>query len=328
MVDELTSVRLIEKLFPPASPRVAVGIGDDTAALVTDPGKLLLATTDVQVESSHFILERSDPSRLARKAVAVSLSDIGAMGGVPRYFLASLGLPPRCGEDFFQALLEGFSLAAAEFGIELIGGNISASETVFIDTTVLGEVEPEVVVRRSGAAPGEGVYVSGTLGDAALGLMLLGEGRGDRTHERWLARRYESPEPRVALGRALALAGVATSMIDISDGLLLDLERLMEKSALGAEVELGSVPLSGAFSEVAPGVVGEGLELAVTGGEDYELLFTARGGEEQRIREVSLAAGVEITRIATTVAGGGVRVLDASGAPREFKRKGFVHLSV
>ena len=177
MIDELTALRLIKERFKNVSESVSLGIGDDAAAVKIHPEKLLLVTTDSQVEDIHFIKELISAQDLGRKSVAVSVSDIGAMGGVAKFFLVTVGFSKEEDQEFLEGLMAGFQLGRDEFGLELIGGNLSASRELFIDVTVLGEVESDIMVKRTGARVGDTIYVSGTVGDSALGLKALASGK-------------------------------------------------------------------------------------------------------------------------------------------------------
>lgn len=326
MINELSALRLIEEQFQNASKCVEVGIGDDAAAVRTSPGNLLLATTDCQVEDVHFIKSLITPRDLARKSVAVSVSDIGAMGGVPKFILASLGFPKTEDDEFIDELISGFKASEEEFGVSLIGGNLSSSDKLFLDVTALGEVEPENVVRRRGAEPGDVIYVSGTLGDSALGLKLLQSGGGHGEDE-YLIQRYISPEPRLALGRRLAESGLVTSMIDVSDGLFLDLERITFHQGLGARVELTRIPTSSEYNEKITDYTQDLYELALGGGEDYELLFTSHPDKYEEISAVSHSTGIQITEIGSVTPGAAVMVLDSGGDEITVNRRGFVHFN-
>ena len=326
MIDELTALRLIEERFRASSNSVALGIGDDTSAIKPSPGKLLLATTDSQVENTHFILDLTSPVELGRKSVAVSLSDIGAMGGRPLYFLSTIGLPEHLQGEYLERLLDGFALASKEFGVELVGGNLTSSETLFIDITILGEVEPSRLIKRDGASPGDDIYVSGSLGDAAIGFELLKSGAASPEAAELIGR-YANPEPRLKLGRALGEQGLASAMIDLSDGLLLDMERVTQKSSAGAELFLDTLPLSPAYRSTV-GNFSPGLyDYALSGGEDYELLFCSSPALEKRINEISLGGKLElkISKIGRIVAQPGVRVFDHAGNEVDVYSKGFVH---
>lgn len=324
MINELSALRLIEEQFPSAIGCVEVGIGDDSAALRVSPGRLLLATTDCQVEDVHFQKARITPEGLARRSVAVSVSDVGAMGGVPKFILASLGFSGNEDEAFLRKLIDGFRSSEKEFGVKLVGGNLSSSEKLFLDVTSLGEVEPEHLVRRSGASPGDVIYVSGTLGDSALGLRLLKDGRISGEYS-YLVDRHLNPEPRLALGRRLALAGAATSMIDVSDGLTLDLERITVQQGVGARIDLDRIPVSDEYARRVAGYADEFFADALGGGEDYELLFTSSPGRRDDVREISAALDILITEIGEVVSDPALTVLGRDGKEVSIKRKGFIH---
>ncbi|HKQ32905.1 MAG TPA: thiamine-phosphate kinase, partial [Thermodesulfobacteriota bacterium] len=218
----------------------------------------------------------------------------------------------------------GFRSSEKEFGVKLIGGNLSSSEKLFLDVTTLGEVEPENLIRRSGASPGDVIYVSGTLGDAALGLKLLEDGRTSGESS-YLVGRHLNPEPRLALGRRLALAGAATSMIDVSDGLMLDLERITVQQGAGARIDLDRIPVSDEYRKHASGNSDEFFACALGGGEDYELLFTSSPGRRDDIREISAALDILITEIGEVVSVPAIKVIDRDGKEVTVSRKGFIH---
>lgn len=324
MINELSALRIIEEQFPSANDCVEVGIGDDSAALRVSPGRLLLATTDCQVEDVHFQKAYITPEQLARRSVAVSVSDVGAMGGVPKFILASLGFSGDEDEAYLGKLIDGFRASEKEFGVKLVGGNLSSSEKLFLDVTTLGEVEPDKMVRRSGASPGDAIFVSGTLGDSALGLKLLKDGRNTDEYK-YLIGRHLNPGPRLALGRRLALSGAATSMIDVSDGLTLDLERITVQQGVGARIYLDSIPVSSDYTKHAAGYGGDVFADALGGGEDYELLFTSSPGRRNDVREISAALAILITEIGEVVSGPEIAITDRDVKKVSIKRKGFIH---
>lgn len=326
MINELSALRLIEEQFQNASKCVEVGIGDDAAGVRVGTGKILLATTDCQVENVHFVKSQISPHILARKSVAVSVSDIGAMGGVPKFILASLGFSRDEDENLIDELINGFRSSEEEFGVRLIGGNLSSSEKLFLDVTALGEVDPDNLVRRSGASAGELVYVSGTLGDSALGMKLLSNG-SEAKEASYLIGRHLSPEPRLTLGKTLAERGLVTSMIDVSDGLLLDLERITFYQGLGAEVRLMDVPVSADYDEFISRYSSDRYELALGGGEDYELLFTSPSENREQIKEISQNLNLGITEIGLVTSENVIRVLDSNGDEISLNMRGFVHFS-
>jgi thiamine-monophosphate kinase len=327
MIDELTALIRIKERFGKVSKSVQLGIGDDAAAVKIHTDNLLLATVDSQVEDVHFIKKLISAKDLARKSVAVSASDIGAMGGIPKFFLASLGISKEEDESFLEGLMEGFRRTEEEFGLELIGGNLCGSDKLFIDITVLGEVEPDLMVRRSGASPGDSIYVSGTLGDSALGLKVLHDGKRDEKDD-YLISRHVFPEPRLKLGRELAKRRLAKAMIDISDGLLLDLERITMEFGLGAEIEIGQIPISAHYRERVLNFASGLHELAVSGGEDYELLFTSPKEQKGEIKEVAKSLNVDITEIGYVTAEPRIRALDQDRKEIKLKERGFIHFNI
>jgi len=326
MIDELSALRRIEEQFNTTSDNVEVGIGDDAAIVRITQGRLLLATTDSQVEGVHFIKSFISPATLARKSVAVSVSDIGAMGGVPRYILASVGFSGDEDEGYLSQMIAGFRESEKEFGVELIGGNLSTSDKVFLDITALGEIEPENVVKRTGACEGDLIYVSGTLGDSALGLTLLQQGVS-RSEGKKLIERHMSPRPRLELGRQLALSGAVNSMIDISDGLLLDLGRITVDRGLGALISADKLPLSGGYKSIVSDCTEGFYELALSGGEDYELLFTAPEDNKDYVSEIASSAGTDITEIGIVTQGSTIEVVDSNGDEIKYNRLGFTHFN-
>lgn len=324
MINELSALRLIGERFQNTAGTVEVGIGDDAAALRIGEGMLLLVTTDCQVEDVHFTRSLIAPADLARKSVAVSVSDIGAMGGVPKYILASLGYTKREDVSYLEELISGFKSAEEEFGVALVGGNLSSSDRLFIDITVLGEAEPGRVVTRKGAAPGDVVYVSGTVGDSALGLKFLQKG-GAEGSARYLVDRHIRPRPRLGLGRALAERRLATAMIDVSDGLVLDLGRITVDQGVGAVLDLSRLPLSREYTGHVSDFSPDFYEPALGGGEDYELLFTSPEDKRGDVGTLSASLGIRLTEIGNVIPEAVLKVIDPQGNEIDIKDKGFVH---
>jgi thiamine-monophosphate kinase len=260
------------------------------------------------------------------KALAVNLSDIAAMGGTPRFFLVSLGLPPHIPLQFVDDLYRGMMSRAEEFDVRLIGGDTNASpRQLVIDIIIMGEIPPDQLVRRSGACSGDSIWVAGTLGDAALGLSLLRRERFPLVSFMSLATRHLSPLPRVREGRMLAEHKIASSMIDISDGLLADLSRVLAASNKGATLSLAGLPLSEDFLRCpAPG--GERkLDYALSGGEDYELLFTVAQNREDELLRLATGFSAPVTRIGEITDAGGLVVLDSQHQPYDVRQLGFDH---
>ncbi|HML94817.1 MAG TPA: thiamine-phosphate kinase [Thermodesulfobacteriota bacterium] len=323
MINELDALRLIGERFSGSRNGIEVGIGDDAAALRTEPGKLLLVTTDCQVEDVHFVRSLISPEDLARKSVAVSVSDVGAMGGAPKYILASLGYTKREDGAFLEGLMRGFESAEEEFGVRLVGGNLSSSEKIFLDMTVLGFVDPECVVTRKGASPGDVIYVSGTLGDSALGLGILK--KGGKEGKGRLVERHLRPKPRLELGKALADGKLATAMIDVSDGLALDLTRITVAHGVGARVGVERIPLSGDYRALAGEYTDDFYGPALSGGEDYELLFTSPPERRGEIKKISDMLNIEITEIGDVSHDAALTITDSGGNEIALKDGGFVH---
>jgi thiamine-monophosphate kinase len=326
MIDELSALRLIEERFHKPSDSIVLGIGDDAAAVNFGSDRLVLSTADSQVEDVHFVKSLISPSQLSRKAVAVSVSDIGAMGGVPRFILATVGFSKAEDEGFLENLISGFIDSEKEFGVELIGGNLSSSGKLFIDITVLGEVEPDLMVKRSGACQGDLIFASGTLGDSALGLKIM-KNDGSSAQSDFLQNRHLCPAPRLRLGRELALKGLATSMIDISDGLLLDLERISVHKGLGAAIDLDKLPRSEEYDDLVKQFYDNKFIPALSGGEDYELLFTSNKDSLGDIQRISEKLEIRITEIGKINNSGAVELFNNNREEITFKERGFVHFN-
>jgi thiamine-monophosphate kinase len=248
------------------------------------------------IEGIHFRREWTSFSTLGEKAFAVNASDIAAMGGEPAFALLSLGVPQECEVEDLDAFFDGFVRAAEACGAALIGGNLSAAPCLMLSVTLLGQAAHGVIT-RAGAQVGDDLYVTGTLGDAALGLRLLREGQTDPVAQTVKAR-FLCPAARLAVSREVAARHLATAMIDVSDGLLQDLGHLCEESHVGAVVEAPRVPLSVEYRAL----VGEqDWSVALTGGEDYELLFSAAPEHRTTVDTLAQTGGCAITRIGCIV---------------------------
>jgi thiamine-monophosphate kinase len=310
---------LIEKYFARAPRRAAtLGVGDDCALLAPAAGMQLAVSTDMLIEGRHFVSTVA-PARLGHKALAVNLSDLAACGAEPLAFTLALALP-RIDEAFVAGLAEGLFALADETGIDLVGGDTTAGPLALC-ITVFGQVPGGQALLRSGARAGDALFVSGRLGDARLALEVF-RGRvalGGEAFE--VARRaMELPQPRLALGRALR--GVATSAIDLSDGLLGDLGHVLKASGVGARVELDALPRSPELAAMPAALQHECL---LAGGDDYELLFTAR--DEGAVQRAAASAGVAVARIGRIEAERGLRVVDRHGAPLATPWRAFDHFA-
>jgi thiamine-monophosphate kinase len=285
---------------------VVTGIGDDGAVLSLSSALEQIQVIDTLVEGVHFPPDTT-PSDIAYRAVAVNLSDIAAMGGRPRWMTLALTLPDadaRWLESFATGLFE----AADEFGVALVGGDTTSGPVVVVTVCMTGEVRKGGALLRSGAEPGDAIYVSGTLGDAAAGLSLLESGQPDDV----LVRRFLRPTARVAIGTALA--GKASSAIDISDGLAGDLGKLLAASAVGGEIQIESLPVSNALR--AAGSKEQQYQWALCGGDDYELCFTAK--------EAAMADMAGVTKIGHVTPAGGL-ICTLNGDVVEIDDSGYRH---
>lgn len=294
---------------------VEVGIGDDCAVVRAGKTRWLL-TTDALVEGVHFRAGWDRPEGLGARAFQVNASDVAAMGGVPRFALLALSLPPTCRADEIERLVRGFVGAARRWGCAVVGGNLTAARERTIVVTLIGEAVGRPLL-RSGARPGHGLYVSGSLGGAARARELLLAGRRLGARE---ARPFLRPRARVELGQELSRRQLASAAIDLSDGLLRDLGHLCRASRVGAEIEAEALPFARSLRSLPPE---ERLRLALGGGEDYELLFTVPPA-----REANLAGlGTPVRRIGRILPGRGVRVIDARGRTVPSPTPGYDHFS-
>lgn len=305
-------------------PALLLGIGDDAAAAAISAGMILLSTADLLAEGVHFDLGWSDACSLGKKSLAVNLSDIAAMGGVPRYALLSLAIPPQLSLEFMESFISGFLDQAGKYGVTLIGGDTSSSKGgLVISVTLLGEQFPERIVRRSGAKAEELICVSGTLGDAALGLKRLqaGERQGEAV------RSHLEPVPRVELGKTLAEAGIISAMIDISDGFAADLGHILAASGKGARVDIELLPRSADFRGAVPRDSADFHGLPLAGGEDYELLFTLPAANFAAARALAAATGTMVTAVGRITAESGLFLADAAGNCYETVCRGYDHFN-
>lgn len=300
--------------------RIELGIGDDCALIDGPPGYQWAVTSDMLVEGVHF-LPATDPESLGHKALAVNLSDLAACGATPRCHFLALALP-RADKGWLEAFARGMHALADRHACVLAGGDTTRSPSgVTISITAIGEVARGRALLRSGAKPGDAIWVSGTLGDAALGLAWLqGTLARDAQAPADAIRRLERPEPRIELGARLA--SVASSAIDVSDGLAGDLGHILARSRVGARVQWASVPRSPELRRLDES---RQRQLALAGGDDYELLFTAPDGASEAVLAAGRDARLPVTRIGTIVAGAGLAAVDTDGRAVDMDARAFDH---
>ena len=308
---------LIKRYFTRSTPNVILGVGDDAALLRIADGMELAVSTDMLVGGTHFFPD-TDPYLLGHKTLAVNLSDLAAMGAVPRWATLALSLP-NANEDWLQQFSAGFFALAEEHGVDLVGGDTTRGP-LNLCVTIMGEVPAGKALRRSGAKAGDDIWVSGTLGLAALGLAHLQ--KTIKLHEDarlpCLAALHQ-PQPRVALG--VALRDIAHSTIDISDGLLADLGHILESSRVGAELQFAAIP------KVKAHDIDESTlrHCVLAGGDDYELCFTAPAARSGEIEALALRLQLPLTRIGSVNAGKDCTVRTAEGGVLKIKESGYDH---
>jgi thiamine-monophosphate kinase len=297
---------------------VRLGVGDDGAVLVPEPGRDIIAVVDTVVDSVHFPSDL-DAADIGYRVMAVNLSDIAAMGGRPRWATLAITLA-SANATWLKQFSAGLFAAAEEFGVALVGGDTTRGQQLVISVQVLGDVPAKRAITRGGARTGDDIYVSGTLGDAAAGLRLLQQGGKDGPAR--LLNRFRRPVARVGLGQALV--GLATAAIDVSDGLIGDLGKLLEASASAAIIEISNVPLStelqAAFGDK------QALQIALTGGDDYELCFTADPCNAETLQQLATSQDLLLTKIGVIGSGKGLQCL-REGQPVEIADPGYRHFS-
>ena len=311
---------LIARHFTRPARRAVLGVGDDCALLAVDPGMQLAVSCDMLVEGRHF-LSTVAPERLGHKALAVNLSDLAACGAEPLACTLALALP-RADETFLAGFAHGLFALADEFGVDLVGGDTTAGP-LNVCITVFGQVPAGRALLRSGARVGDEIWVSGTLGDARVALEVFrGTAALPGADFETVRRAMELPQPRVALGRALR--GVASSAIDLSDGLVGDLGHVLARSGVGAVLDADALPRSAVLA-AQPQALQRLCTLA--GGDDYELLFTAAPSQRDAVLAAGRACGVAVTRCGRIEPGSALRLVDATGAVLAPAWTGFDHFA-
>jgi thiamine-monophosphate kinase len=321
---ELGEFERIQRFFAPLAGPGALGLLDDAALLDCGAGRRLVVTADAIVAGVHYFPD-DPPELVARKLLRVNLSDLAAMGATPRHYMLTTALPSDFGPEWLARFADGLGEDQRRFGIDLLGGDsVGTTGPAVLSLTAIGDIAAGKEIRRSGAKPGDSVWVSGMIGDAYLGLRVL---KGEHPelapdHRDYLIRRFRIPDPRIELGPRLS--GIANAMIDVSDGLLADLGHICETSKTAAVIELGALPLSPAARVIVDGDPVIRSRLAA-GGDDYELLFTAPAEAEDSVAALSSKLGLPITMIGKIVPGTGLRLIDAEGRAVPLTHTGYRH---
>ena len=303
---------LILRFFERPTRSARLGVGDDCALVAPSPGMELAVSTDMLAEGIHF-LAGTDARRLGHKSLAVNISDLAAMGASPRWATLALAMP-SADEAWLSEFSAGFFALADRAGVALVGGDTTRSPapaSITICITIFGELPPGDALLRSGAHPGDDIWVSGELGSAALGLaQRLGRVALSNQHAEHVTRRLELPEPRVELG--MRLRGLATSAIDVSDGFAGDLMHILERSAAGAQVLYESLPRCAAFAKLGDSALER--RCVLSGGDDYELVFTASAVRRGNVERLALELPLPLACVGTVLEGAGkLEILDAAG---------------
>jgi thiamine-monophosphate kinase len=311
---------LIARHFRPLAGAGALGLGDDAAVFAPPPGRELVIAADAMVAGVHFLPD-DPPGLIARKLLRTNLSDLAAMAATPLGYLMTVSVPRDTPDAWFAAFAAGLAQDQIEFGVSLLGGDTtSTSGPVSLSLTILGTVAPGCALLRNGAAPGDEVWVTGTIGDGALGLLAAQGTLADPTG--FLAGRYRLPRPRLALG--MRLHGIASAGMDVSDGLVQDLDHLCRAGGLAATIDAAAVPLSDAARAAGP----QWLERCLTGGDDYELLLAVPPANVAALNAAARATGIAVTRLGVFRPGEPrATVRQHDGASMRLSRGGWSHFS-
>jgi len=308
--------------------RISLGIGDDTALFSPHPGKKILFTTDLMVEGVHFSRAWIPPEDLGYKLAAVNVSDIAAMGGKPTFALLSLALPRELEFSFVRRLSRGLRRAERTFGFEILGGDTTSSKGgIFACLSLLGILQGPRPLTRSGARPGDGIYVTGHLGASVLGLEALERGKSFRETPalRGAVRKHLRPSPPLSWAMAIARGNLATAAMDVSDGLSIDLGRLCRESGVGGEIETAALPVRPGTRKAAEAMGRDAAETALHGGEEYELLFTVQPRKEPEVQRLARREGVKATRVGTILRQKKVCTVSRDGRREHLATHGWEH---
>jgi thiamine-monophosphate kinase len=332
---EFQLIETLQRRYGTTGPNVVRGIGDDAAVVTPIKGHELVVTTDLLAEGVHFDHKTATCEDIGYKAAVASLSDIAAMGAKPDYLLVSLAIPSSRTASDIQRLYRGLMLACRPHGVELVGGDTSASRhDLFVNIVLIGSLKTGRALTRGGAHVGDLLYVTGTIGDSLAGLKLLSSRRGTKAavlgsktrSAQGLIRRHLRPTPRVAIGQILSAQRLATSAIDLSDGLSGDIRHMCEQSHVGAELDMDALPVSSALRRYADMNQVDPVDIALQGGEDYELLFTVAPRHGKKVQQLGrqLDCGLSCIGIIKPEAHG-LRIKDHSGSVRRLPMLSYQH---
>lgn len=321
----LSEFDLIKDIFRPLTldSSYSLGLRDDAALIDIDSGFSTVVTSDSMSEGTHFT-NLNDPQDIGYKLLCSNLSDIAAMGAYPLFYLLNTALPSRLDKNWVINFAEGLKKGQDDYNVCLIGGDTIQAETLVLSMTLIGRVVSGQELRRSGACPGDNIYVSGTIGDAGIGLNIFLEDNHelDSVSKDFLLKRFLRPSPRVSLGSSIA--NLASSAIDISDGLLMDLGHICSESTVSAELSMDLIPISDAARKY---INGDSIKNSarITSGEDYELLFTAPKEMTKNITNLSSQLEIPITLIGKIAEGSGIKVFGEQNSEISFDFDGFEH---
>ena len=327
-LSELGEFGLIEKIsnkIGQPSGKVLKGIGDDCAVVETDGDGVVLYTTDILVEGVHFKKAFTDPVKLGRKALAVNISDIAAMGGKPLYALISLGAPDSAEVIYIDSIISGILSLAEEYGVNVVGGDTSLSpDELFINVFLAGESSKDKVVYRSGAGAEQVIFVTGEVGSSSAGLDNLKRAEGMKEFEP-LTEEHVCPRPHIKEGEVLSSSGSVTSLIDISDGLIADLSHICRESKVGAVIRQKDLPISELCRQYCRNYGLHAADFALYGGEDYVLMGTVPEHSYYKLRDQMKSEGCSIFPVGKTRAEPGIRLQDLNGEMIDVNAKGYDH---
>lgn len=326
-IGEFALIERIAQIVEHADERVILTIGDDTAVVKPTELDYTLLTTDLLVEDVHFILSTISPWRLGYKSIAVNLSDVAAMGGLPDYAVISLAMNPETDVSTIEDLYRGMAEVSRKYDLRIVGGDVTKSDKMIINVAIVGEVEEENLCRRSDAQVGDVIMVTGEFGASAAGLRtVLNPGLRPKVKDPdKLEKAHFLPEPRIREGRILAKLGIH-AMEDVSDGLASEIKHICEASMVGARINLSKIPIARGVEKVAELTGERAIDIALAGGEDYELVFTAPIEIQRQIENSFTGIGAKVTVIGEILdKSQGITVIDWSGNVKPLEISGYAH---